>query len=355
MYTKAEINLAALTHNLDIIRSNSPNKEVLAVVKANAYGHSSEIVAPHLHSLGVRNFAVSTVNEADSLRKIIPSGDILILGMTPALFIESVIMNNYIQTIVSVEHGRELSCFAESMNKTIRCHIKIDTGMTRFGISTLDEMQIIMNLRGLEPIAAFTHLSCADSLEDGDVEFTLNQQAKLVEFADKYNLPYHSQNSAGIFNHSDFGGNMVRAGISLYGLIGREELRPVMSLKSVVAQVREVAAGVPVSYCRSYVTDCPKRLAVIPAGYADGYSRLLSNRGRVRINGGIAQVCGRVCMDYIIVDVSGIDVKVGDDVLIYGGNCGETSIEHIAGVIGTIPYEVTCAVSARVQRIAVDK
>jgi len=333
MYTKAEINLSALTHNLGVIKSHSKNKQVIAVVKANAYGHGLKIVSKHLHSLGVRHFAVSSVSEADELRPLVPDSDILILGRTPESCIESVIVNNYIQTVCSEEYARTLP-------EKIRCHIKIDTGMTRFGVSTSEELAEIMRI--LTPEALFTHFSCADSFDPADVEFTQYQQSKLVDFAREYSLPYHSQNSAGVLNHSDFGGDFVRAGLALYGYF--PNLRQVMSLKSAIAQIREVKAGVPVSYGRTYITKSACRLAVIPVGYADGYSRLHSNKGSVVINGQTAPIRGRVCMDYIIVDVSGLDVKVGDEVELYG------DIEHIARSIGTIPYEVTCAVSARVTR-----
>jgi alanine racemase len=347
MYIKAEINLSALSHNLEVIKSYSRGKKILAVVKANAYGHGLSIVAPHLHSLGVRHFAVSTAAEADELCPLVPGSDILILGRTPGLFIKSVIMNNYIQTVCSAEYAQECSCLAADMNKQLRCHVKIDTGMTRFGVGTAQELAEIMRI--LRPEALFTHFSCADSQNPDDIAFTQYQQSKLVELSREYNLPFHSQNSAGVLNHSDFGGDFVRAGIALYGLCGNEVLRQVMSLKSAIAQIREVGAGVPVSYGRTYVTQAESRLAVIPCGYADGYSRLHSNRGSVRINGALCPIRGRVCMDYIIADVTGIDAAVGDEVEVYG------DIVHIAESIGTIPYEVTCAVASRVLRIAIDK
>jgi alanine racemase len=332
--TKAEINLFALSHNLNIIREKAHGKEIIAVVKANAYGHGLSIVSSHLHKLGVRHFAVSSVTEADELRNYIPNGDILILGRTPAELINP----DYIQAVCSLEYARSLPA-------NTRCHVKIDTGMTRFGVSDNEELAKVMQV--LKPEAVFTHFSCADSKEPTDIEFTQYQQSKLVEFANMYNLPYHSQNSAGTLYHSDFEGDFVRAGLALYGYF--PGLQQVMSLKSVIAQIREVEAGVPVSYSRTYITESPCRLAVVPAGYADGYSRAHSNCGIVRIHGQNAPVRGRVCMDYIIVDISGIDADVGDEAEVYG------DIAHIAEEIGTIPYEVTCAVSERIKRVAVDK
>jgi len=345
MFTKAEINLNALTHNLNVIKSLSQGKDVLAVVKANAYGHGIDIVAPHLHKFGVRHFAVSSVDEADTLNELISGGDILILGTTPISCIDRVNKNGYIQAAGSVD-------YAKSLPKQTRTHIKIDTGMTRFGINTAEELIRIRQHLRLEAI--FTHFPVADSSEPSDVEFTINQQAKLVELSNAYkfslvsdSIPFHSQNSAGVFNHRDFGGCMVRTGLALYGYF--PGLKQVMTLKSQIAQIRQVEAGVPVGYGRSYTTESPCTLAVVPVGYADGYSRLHSNKGRVVIRGEAVPIRGRVCMDYIIVDVTGIDgVQVGDEVQVYG------SISEAAQSIGTIPYEITCAVSSRVERVAVD-
>jgi len=281
--------------------------------------------------------------------------------MTPPSFIESAIENGYIQTIAGVEYAEQLSAFlSQGKPRRLRCQVKLDTGMTRFGISNLEEFSKIKRMPCLKPEAVFTHFPCADSPSPDDVAFTINQQSKLVELAGKYNLPYHSQNSAGTLYHRDFGGSAVRAGIALYGLrpntalASETQLQQVMTLKSAIAQIREVGKGVPVSYGRTYVTQSPSRLAVIPIGYADGFSRLHSNKGSVYINGCLAPIRGRVCMDYTIVDVTEIDTKAGDEVIIYGTSHGEVGIEHIADSIGTIPYEVTCAVSARVPRVAVN-
>jgi alanine racemase len=375
----AEINLNALSHNLEVIKTLSFGKQILAVVKANAYGHGIEIISEHLYKLGVRNFAVSSLIEANKIRDIVKSGDILILGITPTSFIGEVIENNYIQTIVSVEQALSYADYTGKIRCSplrnnwqtdlptaapIRHHIKIDTGMTRFGISTAEELRSIMEIPGLKPEGLFTHLACADSSNESDREFVINQQTKFAEIARKYKISHglkcHSQNSAGVLYYSDFEGDMVRAGIALYGYCAPSlpsglYLKPVMSVKSMINQIREVGAGVPVSYGRTYITESPSRLAVIPVGYADGYSRLHSNKGKVVINGELAPIRGRVCMDYIIVDVTHIDdVKVGDCVEIYGNSHKEISIEHISESIGTIPYEVTCAVSERVKRMVKD-
>ncbi|MCL2071221.1 MAG: alanine racemase [Oscillospiraceae bacterium] len=361
MKMRAEINLNALTSNLNGIRSLCPGKEVLAVVKANAYGHGIEIVTAHLYKQGVKNFAVSNVFEAKQIHSIINGGDILILGRTDESFIDEIIENNYLQAIVSVEHGRQMSALSvKKGNGKIRCHIKVDTGMTRLGITAIDELNELMQLPGLKPEALFTHLSSADSLEPADMEYTINQQSKFTKFASRYNLKCHSQNTGGVMYHGGFGGDVVRAGIALYGyrpntaIQSPIELKSVMSLKSEVIQIREVGAGVPVSYGRSYVTDLPQRLAVVAVGYADGYSRMHSGRGKVLINGKFAPIRGRVCMEYTVVDITNIGgVNIGDEVVVYSDSelYGEIGIEHIADMLGTIPYEVTCAVAGRVLRV----
>ncbi|MCL2633496.1 MAG: alanine racemase [Oscillospiraceae bacterium] len=355
--TRAEIDLDALSRNISGIRALCPDKEIIAVVKANAYGHGDKLICAELLRLGITKFAVSSVLEAGRISDIVPDCDILIFGATPEeMLYES---EKYIQTIVSLEYARRLSGFAVRSNKTIRCHVKINSGMTRSGIDTLDELHEIMSLPALKPEALFTHFASADSLEEGDVQFTKKQQEKLLSFAEHYNLKTHSQNSGGVLYHDDFKTDMVRVGIAMYGLRPNTSIKspitlsPVMSFKTAVSQIREVETGIPVSYGRTYTTPQKQVLAVIPVGYADGYSRSHSNKGKVLVGGELAPICGRVCMDQSVIDITGIEgVRVGDEVCVYSDAHKETGIEYIADTLGTIPYEVTCAVSARVPRIA---
>ncbi|MCL2754143.1 MAG: alanine racemase [Oscillospiraceae bacterium] len=364
--TKVEINAAALKNNLERIRERNRGKEVMAVVKANAYGHGLDLVAPILAQQGVKHFAVSNLGEAAQIRELLGArSDVLILGRTPAQLAGAVAEGDFIQAVGSVEYAREL-CAAGSQ---IRIHVKVDTGMTRTGIGEHSELDEIMDIRPLQTEALFTHFSCADSLEQEDIAFTQHQQAKIVKFADEYKLPYHSQNTGGALNHCQnarFSGKFIRTGLGLYGFgdNGTAGLVPVMSLKSQITHIREVAAGTPVGYGRTYVTDAPAQmpyetespswLAVVPVGYADGYSRALSNIGFVMVGGVPCPIRGRVCMEYIIIDVSEIPgAKVGDEVLVYSQESRKTSIEHIAKQLRTIPYEITCAVAGRVPRVLV--
>jgi alanine racemase len=349
--TRLEISLDALTNNLNVIKSHCPDKDVIAVVKANAYGHGIRIVTSHLRSRGVRRFAVSDMNEAEQISEIAKGCEILVLGQVPAGQLSMNDNPGVVLAVGNLPYAQQLS----SSGRMIRCHAEIDSGMSRSGINTADELRELMTLPFLKVEALFTHFSCGDSQASEDREFTVYQRSKIVEFARMFSLPYHLQNSGGVFNHASMNGDFaIRPGLALYGYYPDDALRPVMAFKSVITQIREVGAGVPVGYGRSYVTDAPSRLAVIPAGYGDGYSRGLSNRGNVAICGQLAPVRGRVCMEYIIADVSGIaEAEVGVQVELYSCTHRETDIAHIAEMLGTIPYEVTCAVSSRVPRVAV--
>ncbi|MCL1832084.1 MAG: alanine racemase [Oscillospiraceae bacterium] len=378
--TRVEISLDALKSNLEAVKNACGAKEIIAVVKANAYGHGISIITSHLKSLGVSRFAVSSVSEAEQIRDIARGCDILILGQTPETQSHRVAAGNFVQAIGSLEYARRFTERTRIFGGgVIRGHVKLDSGMTRTGIDSIDELREILEIPGLNTEALFTHFSCADSDDIYDRDYTVNQQAKLVEFANLYNLKFHSQNSGGVFNHADFEGDMVRVGLALYGyfpgnntdcnakMTNSDEqnlhnapnssshgLKQVMKFKSTVTQVREIAAGVAVGYGRTYVADSPRKLAVIPVGYADGYSRALSGRGKVLIRGIAAPIRGRVSMEYIVADVTEIfGVEIGEEVELFSSAHPDTSVEHIARTLGTIPYEITTAVAARVPRVAV--
>jgi alanine racemase len=236
----------------------------------------------------------------------------------------------------------------------IRAHVKINTGMNRVGINTETELDEILSLQGLQCEAIYTHFAGADSLDETDIAFTQNQQQKMLSLAAGKELKIHSQNSGGVLLHSDFKADYVRAGLILYGLSPDSGTKPVMSLKSVIHQIRTLEAGDFVSYGRTYEAQSRRKAAVIPVGYADGYSRAHSNSGLVAVRNTLCPILGRVCMDQIVIDVTGAEeVKAGDEVLIYSADFKETGIDYIAEKLGTIPYEVVCAVSSRVKRVGV--
>lgn len=358
----AEINLDALGKNLETIRACAPDRRVMAVVKANAYGHGVSIVAPELFRLGVRDFAVSNLEEALELRAILPNAEILIFGYCDEEWFGELLGANLIQTVGSVPFARALSAYAAARNAKARVHIKVNTGMARVGIDTAEELKQILALSGLKTEGVYTHFSSADSLLPEDVAYTNGQEQRLLETAEtarRAGIPIYSQNSGGILYHGDYTGEWVRSGIITYGCKPNTAealpagFTPILTLKSRVCQVKTLPVGTAVSYGRTYTTSRVTEAAVIPAGYADGYSRALSNRGAVYIHGERCPILGRVCMDQMIVDVTGKNVSVGDTAVLYSDTVPEIMTDAIADSLGTIGYELLCAVGARVPRVAV--
>ena len=356
----AEINLDALGNNIKEIQKFAPDKDIMAVVKANAYGHGVALVAPELFSLGITRFCVSNMGEAKELRALLPAADILIFGCAEEEWFEDICALNLIQTVGDREFAGALSEWAVRNNKNVRVHIKIDTGMSRIGIETRDELSEILSLKGLTAEGIYTHFACSDSLEADDIEFTEGQEKMLRDVAEiAGDIPVYSQNSGGILYHPDFAGKIIRSGIITYGCMPSTaeelpiKLTPILTLKSQVCQVKTIPAGRAVGYGRAFVTERETRVAVIPVGYADGYSRRLSHCGKVLINGQLCPVLGRVCMDQMMVDVTGADVKAGDTAVLYSDTHPELTVDAIADKIGTLGYELLCAVGARVPRVAV--
>jgi alanine racemase len=354
--TWAEIDLNALAANVAAVRRITPGKEIIAVVKANAYGHGDDIICTELHKLGINFFAVSCIDEALQIKKYVSDSEILVFGFAEAESFKSAAENNFILSVGSAEYARELS----SQGLHTRVHIKVNTGMNRVGINTEAELDEVLALPGLRCEAVYTHFACADSPDEDDMLFTQGQQEKLLSSARSRGLKIHSQNSGGVLLHGGFDADYVRVGLALYGLSpdinckSPIELTPVLSLKSAIHQLRTLEAGDYVSYGRTFRASEKRLAAVVPAGYADGFSRANSNNGSVIIKGTLCPVIGRVCMDQTVIDVSQVaDVRIGDEVLFYSAGHKETSIEYIAEKLGTIPYEVVCAVSQRVRRVPV--
>lgn len=358
----AEIDLSSLKHNYEEIKKLVGKKEVLAVVKANAYGHDDKAVCNKLQQLGVRYFGVSNLWEAEKLRDCGITGSILIFGYTDKDYFDDIIRYNITQTVGSVEYARQLSEFAIKTDRQITVHIKINTGMTRVGIDTIKEMEDILSLPNLICEGIYTHFAVSDSLEPDNIYYTDNQQKRLLEFAKGRGLLVHSQNSGGILYHQNYDADMVRAGIILYGHMPSYDvevpvkLKPVMTLKSVVTQLKTVPAGIDIGYGRACTSDKEIKTAVIPVGYADGYPRSLSNKGFFAVNGVLVPILGRVCMDQVVVDVTDVpDVKTGDIVLVYSDKFCETGIDYNANQLNTIGYELTCNVALRIPRVIVEE
>lgn len=370
----AQIHLDRLRKNFDLCRGLlSGGCEAVCVVKANCYGHGAGGVIPCLEKAGAKWYAVSNLIEAIELRELGVKGSIIILGYTPPENAPQLAEYDIIQAITEYEYAEKL-CRAVGGGEKIRCHIAVDTGMTRIGIrcgsvlELADECERIAALDGIDVEGIFTHLSVADSDSEEDVLYTARQTELICSLKEELSRRgkggwcMHFLNSAGAAYHFDPRSELARIGIMLYGLKpdGKRELalpiEPVMELKACVSQVKTVEAGVSVSYGRTFVTERPTKIATVSIGYADGYPRALSNRARVIVRGKYAKVIGRVCMDQLMIDVSGIDgVREGDIVTLFGRD-GDLSVtaDELAAMYGSIGYELVCGISQRVPRIYLD-
>ena len=356
--TWAEINLDNLRGNIAVLRNLTPDKEIIAVVKANAYGHGDVQCAEALNESGIKHFCVSNLWEAQRLFDAGINGEFLIFGYCDIPLIMENVGKSFVFTVGDVEYAKKLSQAGEKNGIKIPVHIKIDTGMSRVGIDSEAQLDEILALGGLDCRACYTHFAVSDSLNENDIEFTNSQQEKIAGFCRKRGLKFHSQNSGGIIYHGGFDGDFVRAGIIMYGQKPDARfpvpsgIKPIFSLKSVICQLKTIPAGTTVSYGRTFTARRDTRLALIPCGYADGFNRRLSGNWRVTVNGQSAPVCGRICMDQTLVDVTDIPVKIGDEVVIYSDDLdGGNSITQAAEKVGTINYELLCAIGTRVPRI----
>lgn len=360
--TWARINLDVLKRNLAKIREISGGKDIIAVVKANAYGHGDVQCAKAMNQYGIKHFAVSNLWEAQRLKSEGINGDILIFGYCEIPLITENLDKNFIFTVGDTEYAKKLSDTAMENNASVPVHIKIDTGMSRVGISTEEQLDYILSLPGLDCRAGYTHFAVSDSLDPEDMKFTERQQAKIIGMCKKRGLKTHSQNSGGIIYHSDFEGDFVRAGIIMYGQKPDsrfpipEGIQPIFELCSVVSQLKTIHPGDTVSYGRTFTASRETKIALVSCGYADGFNRRLSGNWNVMINGKSAPICGRICMDQTLVDVTDIpDVKVGDVVTVYSNDIeGGCSVTEAANRVGTINYELLCAIGTRVPRIYIE-
>lgn len=368
----AEVSLDRLERNYNKCKGLiSADTELVAVVKANAYGHGDTAVAPFLQKKGVKWFAVSNVNEAKTLRNCGIKGEILILGYTSPENIDELCDNNIIQTATGYEHALSLSDSIHD-GKKLRVHISLDTGMGRIGVRQdtisgyADECEKIYNLKGLSVEGLFTHFAVADSDSPEDEAYTKKQRDIIVGVDDELKkrgikLPVvHFFNSAGATYLDDDRSVLARYGIMLYGLYPNSELKlpvelePVMELKTIVSHIKTVRKGDFISYGRTFCAQRDMKIATLTIGYADGYSRLLSNKSEVLINGKRAKSVGRVCMDQMMVDVTDIDTKVGDVATVFGRDGNDIiTPDDLASLYGTIGYEIICGISKRVPRVII--
>ena len=369
--TWAEIDINALVHNFKTIKQRLNGSQIMAVVKANAYGHSVSDIAPCLQKMGADYFAVSNIDEALQLRESGITKPILILGYTPVALAEQLAKNNISQCVYSAEYAQKLSQFAVNQNVTVSVHIKLDTGMSRLGFNCRDaslcglvEAIESAKLNGFNLKGVFTHFAVADRDSETEDGFTDEQYKRFSDAIAKFKSEglspelCHCCNSAALLLDDDKHLDISRPGIILYGLSPSgnlelsKDLLPVMTLKSVVSMVKEINAGDTVSYGRTFTATKKMKIATVAAGYADGYPRALSSKAYLLINGKKANIVGRVCMDQMAVDVTDIDnVKMGDEVILFGKGL---PVEYLAELCNTINYEIVCGISPRVPRVIIN-
>lgn len=365
--TWAEVSLGALEHNYHTLRAMLPGScRLLGVVKANAYGHGAVVVSRKLVELGCEMLAVACLDEALELRKAGIDAPILIFGITPPELARQVVEHDITQAVSAMDLAQALSCAAAELGKTARMHIKLDTGMSRVGVLAHDpeqaaaEVAQLCALPHLEHEGIFTHFANSD----GDEEYTMLQFTRFLDTISQLEKNHgitfairHCANSGAALQYPCTHLDMVRPGIAMYGHypdpsccgLDGTGLVPVMSVRARVAAVRQVPAGTPVSYGGTNVTGRDTRLAVLPIGYSDGLSRQLSNRFTVEFDGKPAPIVGRICMDMCMVDVTDLpEVKEGDVATVFGA---DKPLEDAADLVGTVQYELLCAVSPRVPRI----
>lgn len=367
----AEIDLGAIGHNVrELRRITSPRARLMAIVKANAYGHGAVEVARVALANGAERLGVALLQEAIELRRAAFGVPILVLGYTPPDSSLELVKYNLTQTVFDFQGAEALSWAAVQLRKPAKIHLKVDTGMGRLGFvasnpRSLEEVLRIARLPGLEIEGIYTHFAASDSKDKSSARRQLELFQEFGRQLEKMGLEIplkHTANSGAIIDMPEAHLDLVRAGISLYGLYPSEEvdknkisLRPAMTLKARIAYVKEVGPDSGISYGSTYITSGWERIATIPLGYADGYNRRLSNRAEVLIKGQRCPVVGRVCMDQFMVSVSRLDlVEAGEEVVLFGRQGQqELPVDELAALLDTINYELVCAVSSRVPRLYV--
>ena len=368
--TWVEIDLNALRHNLLAIRKwVGPQIKILGIVKADAYGHGDYEVSRVLLNNGVEMLGIAILEEGIQLRDEGIKAPLLLLGGIFEEQIDSIMHYDLIPTVYDLKLAEVLSKKATYFNKKLKVHVYVDTGMGSIGVKydkAVEFVKFVKNMKNLFIEGIFTHCSSSDEKDSAFTNLQIKKFRDVLTALDsmKVCIPLrHMANSGAILGYPEAYFNMVRPGLSLYGLYSSEDIsrdigiRPVMSFKTRIIHIKNMESGDVVGYGRTYRITKPTRVATLPLGYDDGYNRLFSNQGEVIIRGKKASIVGRVCMDQCFIDVTNIkDVSVGDEVVLYGSQAQESiPIESIAKQLNTIPYEVTCSISKRVPRIYTNK
>ena len=375
----AEIDLKAIAHNVaELRRITQPEARLMAVVKANGYGHGAIEIAQCALQNGAASLGVARLEEGIRIRQAGIQAPILIFGYTLPDRAADLLEYELTPCVYTAASARKLSRTAASLGKKIKVHLKVDTGMGRLGqlpqnfksdnstaiaADALEETQTIAALDGLELEGICTHFATADSKDKTDAEKQLHlfiNYLKRLQQAGLNPPVRHAANSAALIDMPQSHFDMVRPGIAIYGLYPSDEVRknmvslkPAMALKARIIHLKKVPAGFKVSYGSTHQTQRPTTIATVPVGYADGLSRQLSNRGQMLVHGQRVPIIGRVCMDLTMLDVGSIEnVQVGDEVVIFGQQNNETlTVDEMAALLNTINYEIVSTITARVPRV----
>ncbi len=361
MNTYAEINLQAIKYNIGEIRKLlAPAVRLMAVVKANAYGHGAIAVARAAVEAGADHLAVANLKEGLEIREAGITSPILILTESPTSVTDEIVQYNFTQTIYSFTEAKALSEEAQKRHKIAAVHVKVDTGMARVGVAPSEAAAFIAKISSLPNLqieGLFTHFAKAEDQQDPFTQKQFERFQRVAQRVPQIKIK-HAANSAALLFYPNTQLDMVRVGLMMYGLYppGNSRrlinLQPALAFRSRVTYLKRVPAGTPVSYGCTYVTPKETNLATIPVGYADGFSRRLSNRGQVIIRGKRFPVVGMVTMDLSMIDVGDAKVEVGDEVYLIGEQQGQLiSTDEIAKLEETISYEIVCGIGKRVPRV----
>lgn len=360
----ANIDLDKLKSNYLFFSNLCPNSKIIAVVKANAYGHGAVKISKELNLLNCDYFAVSSIVEALELRQNGIWGEILILGYTNPIYADILSKFYLTQTIINFEYGIKLNEFAKKCSAVIKTHIKIDTGMGRIGLNanskkTVSQVVTLCNQSNLTVNGAFTHFAVADQTDQESVKFTDLQYTRFISVIEKASAQgvklglLHCANTAGTLLNEKYRLNAVRIGIGLYGISPFEfnisGISPLMSVTANVSMVKYIGVGETVGYGCSYVATKKTKIATVTVGYADGYNRQFCTNGEMLINGERAKVVGKISMDVTTIEVNDIPISCGQLVTVFDGE--KLTAKELAKKLNTIPYEIICQVSSRVPRV----
>ena len=367
----AEINLSNIDYNIKNIKAKIGDREMIGVIKADAYGHGSVKVAEVLRENGCRIFAIATLQEAITLREAGAKEEIIILGLTPDMYADTIVKYDITPVFCDSANAKAFSDAAAKAGKVVSGLIAVDTGMGRIGYLADDldyaaeDLKKVAALPNFRIRGMFSHMSTADAF---DKTYSHQQEAKYNRFyeamtAAGIEIPFRTlANSASVMEIPSVYFDACRPGIILYGCYPSDEvdvnqlsLKPVMSVKANIVHLKDVPAGFSVGYGRKYISEKPSKIATIALGYADGYPRPYSAQAKVIVNGVIAPIAGNICMDQCMIDVTDVpDVKVGDEVIVMGTDGKNTILaDDIAKATGTINYEITCAFGQRLPKVYV--